>query len=168
MSCEFSDKTQNLRLVIKMLNSVPNICPVLYPLISVVMYLGTNFTSRAQERYVNWAVFLRYVVVSRILGQITHSTRHILALLVGALHILSHVNHIHVWIPWNTGHSLYNKLKLSKSVLSDRTQNGHLYHTNNLVMIKLREVKIWADQVYLGQPVSLHVLLDFFSATSCL
>ena len=31
-----------------MLNSVPNICPVFYPLISVVMYLGTNFTSRAQ------------------------------------------------------------------------------------------------------------------------
>ena len=159
MSCEFSDKTQNLRLVIKMLNSVPNICPVLYPLISVVIYLGTNFTSRA--------VFLHYVVVSRILGQITHSTRHILALLVGALHILSHVNHIHVWIPWNTGHSLYNKLKLSKSVLSDRTQIGHLYHTNNFVMIKLREVKIWADQVYLGQPVSLYVLLGFFSATSC-
>ena len=46
-----------------------------------------------------------------------------------------------------------------------KTRIAHLCHSKSFVMIKLREVMIWADQTYL---VSLHVLLGFFSATPCL
>ena len=63
---------------------------------------------------------------------------------------------------------LFKGIPNLKSVFAKQTQNAHLCHTKSFSLIKQREVKLWADQVYFGQPVSSHMLLDFFSATSCL
>ena len=50
---------------------------------------------------------------------------------------------------------------------SKQTQIDHLCYTNSFVMIKQRDVNIWAFQDYLGQTVSSHVLSGS-SVTSCL
>ena len=71
-------------------------------------------------------------------------------------------------------HMLAGTYKLLKGIpnfknqfFSKQTQIAHLCHTKGCAMIKQIEVKIWADQVYLGQTVSSYPLLGFLFVKDC-
>ena len=58
-------------------------------------------------------------------------------------------------------------IRTLRILVSKQTQIDHLCQ-QSLVVIKKRKAKIWADQIYLGQAISLHILMGSLSATSCL